>query len=392
MPKLLQINVTANQSSHGKIAEEIGRLALADGWQSWMAYGRGKAESSSKLIRIGGRFSVYEHFLEARHLDFQGRASRFATRRFVEKLKAIDPDIIHLHNLHGYYLNYKILFKALREMNKPVVWTLHDCWAFTGHCAYFDIANCAKWQTSCGDCDLRHAYPKAIFNDNSSKSFALKKSLFTSLENLTLVPVSEWLGAQLKKSFLSECRIETIHNGIDTEIFTPQNVDKTDDKILVLGVAKEWDDRKGLQDLVKLAENDNFRIVLVGKMTPKQRRKLPSSITAVNHTKDVNEMVKLYSAADVFVNPTYSDNFPTTNLEALACGTPVVTYDTGGSPEALDGKTGIVVRKGDLEELAEAIVRARALKSEDCRQRAVQHFDKKIFKEYISLYHNLLWH
>ncbi|WP_455626235.1 glycosyltransferase [Parabacteroides sp.] len=400
MKRLLQINVTANWGSTGRIAEEIGEMAISQEWESYIAYGRGKPSSSSRLLRIGNDWDMRFHALQSRLLDNHGLASVKTTRRFVEQIKEIRPDIVHLHNIHGYFLNYPILFEALAQIDVPVIWTLHDCWAFTGHCAYYSAIDCDRWQRECHDCLQIGTYPVSWWMDRSDRNFRIKKKFFTSLRNLTLVPVSRWLENEVSKSFMGDCRIKVIHNGIDTGLFVPHSIQKSalrlEDKFLILGVASVWEDRKGLDDFIRLQRilSDDFQIVLIG-LTEKQIRSLPKGILGISRTNSVETLVGYYSVADVFLNPTWEDNFPTTNLEALACGTPVITYRTGGSVEAVEKNTGFIVEQGDLESVVKKIECIRSLGkdsfSEDCRKRALELYDKRDrYVEYLKLYRELL--
>lgn len=402
MLKLLQINSVANWGSTGKIAEQIGAVAIREGWDSYIAYGRdfGQITSASSLIRIGTNYDNKIHFIKSKIFDNQGLSSVNATNKFIKKIIDINPDIIHLHNIHGYYINYKILFLFLKDFGKPVVWTLHDCWAFTGHCAYFDLVDCLKWKTKCRACPNTRNYPSSIFWDNSSFNFKLKKKLFTSIPNLTLVPVSEWLENLVKESFLRDLDVQVIHNGIDVSVFRPIDSDLRhemglENKFLILGVAsKAFKGRKGFDDFITLANKipNTFRIIMVG-LSDNELLQIPSNIIGLKRTKNQEELAMYYSMADVFINPTYSDNFPTTNLEALACGTPVITYQTGGSPEAIDRNSGIVVEKGNIDDLYKAIlmIKNNPLSRLYCRERAYNLFNKdKCFREYIDLYYRIL--
>lgn len=393
MIKVLQINVVVNQGSTGKIAEQIGHLVLQKGWRSVIAYGRWPRNSESELIRVGSDWDMRLHALESRIRDNHGLCSRSATKILIKQIKEINPDVIHLHNIHGYYLNFKILFEFLKEYNKPVVWTLHDCWSFTGHCAYYDFHKCEKWKIHCDSCPNKRDYPARWLYDRSYKNFEIKKSLFPSLSNLTLIPVSNWLKTQLEQSFMRDCSIRVIKNGIDLDIFNIE--EKQNDGIFrILGVANVWDQRKGLDDFKKLRNllPAEFEIILVG-LKKDQIKNLPDGIVGITRTDSQKELAHLYAKSDVLVNPTYEDNFPTTNLEALASGTPVITYRTGGSPEAVDEKTGVVIDQGNVQELANAIIMMKdsSLSSFDCRKRAEDYFDKdKSFEKYVELYEDLL--
>lgn len=382
--RLVEVNVTACSGSTGRIAEAIGRLAIDAGWDVWMAYGRSNGGTQLRSLPIGGRWNVMEHGVESRLLDNHGLASRRATRQFLRQLDAIRPDLVHLHNIHGYYLNYPLLFRWLKEWGGPVVWTLHDLWPFTGHCAYFGVEECPKWKTGCGNCPRLQTYPAAVWRDRSETNFRLKRNLFTSVPNLTLVPVSHWLSDLVGQSFLGGIKRRVIHNGVDTEVFAPQG----EKKPYILGVASVWEERKGLPDFVKLRQMlpSDIDIKLVG-LTAEQISKLSEGIEGISRTNSQSELAQLYSGAVAFVNPTYEDNFPTVNIEALAAGTPVVTYRTGGSPEAVDAASGVVVERGDVGGLVGAIERAGRLRPEDCRRRALDHFRQEDrYREYLTLF------
>ena len=405
MTTLLQINITVNTGSTGRIAEEIGQRAMAAGYDSYIAYGRTARESKSKLIKIGTPWDMRWHGLMSLLFDAHGFASKHATRKLIQQIEEIKPNIVLLQNVHGYYLNIRVLLDYLKKKNIPVFWTLHDCWPFTGHCSFFDAVNCEKWKTHCGHCPNQKGYPKSLLIDNSKRNFDKKKVLLTSLPNVTFIPVCKWMGGVVEHSFMKGYPQQVIYNGTNTEVFTPQGSDVTeamrkkyniDGEYIVLGVASTWDKRKGLLDFEWLNDqlSKNYQIVLVG-LSPKQIELLPKGIIGIRRTESVQELAALYSLANVFANPTYVDNFPTTNIEALACGTPVITYNTGGSPEAIDDKTGIVVPKGDKDALKNAIVEVVTNKekytSEVCRQRAVDHFDKDDrFGDYIELFNKTL--
>lgn len=387
---LLQINVTANWGSTGKIAEQIGLCAIVNGWKSYIAYGRMMNPSKSELIKIGSQFDVYEHYVEGRFFDYEGLASRRSTKKFIQLIEEIKPDIVQLHNIHDHFFNYRILFDYLNQTDIKVVWTFHDCWAFTGHCYHFVQENCIKWQSECGKCVIRNK-----FIDRSRENFLLKKSLFTANKNLSIVPCSDWMADFVRQSFLKDKRIEVIHNGVDLNIFKPVPEARiNDEKFRVIAVSNIWLPYKGLNDILKLRNilSDDYEIIMVG-LKEEQLKTLPSGIRGVQRTQNVQELVRLYNEADVLINPTYADTFPTVNLEALACGIPVITYKTGGSPEAVDEKTGMVIEQGNVNALVDAIrkMKAQPLSSNDCHQRAINCFDKdKCFEKYINLYESLL--
>ena len=391
--KLVQINSGANTGSTGRIAEQIGATALRRGYSSSIAYGRHAQPGASDHYRVGGLVNTLLHGAESLLLDRHGLGSKRATKRMVDWIQAHEPDAIGLHNIHGYFLNYPILFDFLRYARIPTVWTLHDCWPLTGHCAYFDRFDCMKWQDECHDCPMTNYYPRSIV-DFSRRNYRLKKSVFHGIPGLVVVTPSKWLGEIVKKSFLSEYPVKVIHNGIDLSVFKPGKQCIADN--VVLGVANVWDDRKGLRDFVTLREllPRSFQIVLVG-VSKSQKGQLPAGIVGIEKTGSVQELARWYQKAAVFVNPTYSDNFPTTNLEALACGRPVVTYDVGGSPESLDHETGRVIRPGDTEGLARGIEELvqgdREAISHKCRSRAEAFFNKDDrFSDYVDLYEALV--
>lgn len=395
MPVLLQIDSCLGVESTGRISESIGRLAQSKGWICYQAHGaRYVGKSNLISLQVSSKFEEYLHFAYSLVFDKQGLASTLATRRLIEKIKSIKPDVIQLHCIHGYYINYKLLFEYLNRTSIPIVWTFHDCWAFTGHCAHFVTANCERWKNEgCHDCPLTSDYPKAL-TDRSQQNFILKKSLFLGNKNLHIVTVSNWLASFSSVSFLGNVDTTVINNGIDISRFYPIPA-VSGGKFRILGVANVWGKNKGLYDFYKLREIlpiSEYEIIMVG-LTPQQIKQLPPEIKSITRTHSVEELARLYSEADVFVNPTYADSFPTVNIEALACGTPVITYKTGGSPEIIDASTGIIVEQGDVSALANAVMSMRnnPLSSEACRARAERLYNEKDrFMDYINLYEKLI--
>ena len=403
MKKLLQINITANWGPHGKIAEGIGQAAINQGWQSYIAYGRWANPSASNLFHVGSSWDEMRHGVASRLFDNHGLMSQKATKSLLQFVRNVNPDIAHLHNIHGYYLNYPLLFQYLCQHDIPVVWTLHDCWSFTGHCAHYEFIGCEKWKTHCAECPQKGAYPKSLLLDRSYRNFEQKKDTFLSLNRLTLVPVSQWLQRQLQQSFFKHTPTRLIYNGIDTNVFSKQKEVNWIKKkyaipeqcAIVLGVASNWY-RKGLPDFLQLASllPPSIRIVLVGLNKQEQKLAARAGIVGISRTDNLHELCSLYSVANVYFNPTWEDTFPTTNLEAMACGTPVVTYKTGGSPETITTGTGLAIGKGDIQTAAIEIGRLcqqPATTFEDvCRQRIVRHFNKEErFSEYLELYSKL---
>jgi glycosyltransferase involved in cell wall biosynthesis len=404
MPKLLQISIEVNSGSVGRIAEQIGEVVLETGWESYITYARNNNSSKSEVIKIGNKSDLYWHGIETRILDNHCFSSRQSTKDLIDKIRKIKPDIIHLHHLHGYFINIEVLFNYLRESKIPVVWTFHDCWSFTGHCAYFDFVGCDKWKTECYHCEQKNEYPKSLIFDRSRQNYIDKKRIFNSLNNLTIVPVSNWLAEKVEESFLNKYPCKVIQNGIDLDLFFPKHSKSTvndlynlNNRFIILGVASTWEKRKGLEEFIKVnsyLNHKEFVIVLVG-LSKAQIKNIPSSIVGICRTENVSQLADLYSASDVFINPTFEDTFPTTNLESLACGTPVITYRTGGSVESVNDNTGIVVDKGDVEGLVNAVYLIKSSGGEfyenNCRKAAETNFNKKIkFHYYLELYKEIL--
>jgi glycosyltransferase involved in cell wall biosynthesis len=404
MPILLQISIEVNSGSVGRIAEQIGKTAIDYGWESYITYARNHLPSKSKTIKIGNRLDIYWHGINTRLFDNHCLKSTGSTIKLIAQIKAIKPDIILLHHIHGYFLNMEVLFNYLSIIDTPVVWIFHDCWSMTGHCAYFDYVDCNKWLDGCYKCPQKNRYPASFFLDRSKRNYQLKKELFTSTGSMTIVPVSNWLGEIVKRSFFKKYPMQIIPNGIDTDIFLPkqdrENIRekfKLGQKFVILGVAGIWEERKGLTDFFELndiIDHKEYKIVLIG-LNKKQIKYLQKEILGIERTENVQELADFYSCSDVFLNPTWEDTFPTTNLESLACGTPVITYQTGGSVESVSADTGVVVDKGDVAGLYEAVrtikTRGKQFYTYNCRQRAVVNYDRRDrFKDYINLFEKLI--
>ncbi|RGE98294.1 glycosyltransferase [Catenibacterium sp. AM22-15] len=362
MSRILFINSVCNGST-GTICKNLYKAAEEAGHTCCIAYGRGDAPEGFNTIKIGNQLDIYLHVLKSRLIDASGFGSEKATKDLIKQIEEFKPDVIHLHNIHGYYVNIEILFNYLKhhpEIKK--IWTLHDCWSYTGHCAYYSYAKCDKWQTCCnGNCPNKKEYPQTIFS-NVKSNFNKKREIFSGVENMILVTPSKWLKKEVEKSYLKDYPIEVINNGVDTNVFkpTPSNIKQQygiEDKKVILGVASVWDKRKGLDTFIELSkELDNqYQIVLIG-LNKKQIAQLPTNIVGISRTENVQELVKWYSAADVYFNPTLEDNYPTTNLESIACGTPVITFNTGGSPESAYVDEDKIVTN-DIHSIIEAIKR-----------------------------------
>ncbi len=402
MPKLLQIDSCLGIGSTGKIAENIAILARQRGWRTYMVHGsRYIGESEQIPIPAITRKGEYLNILNSLLLDNHGLTGAKYTYQLIDKIKNINPDIIQLHCIHGYYLNYKVLFEFLKDYKKPVVWTQHDCWGFTGHCAYFEKIHCEKWKRGCGSCDLKNTYPRSVLFDNSKKNWIIKNELTSSIENLTIVSVSYWLDKLVSQSFLSKKDHIVIPNGIDTNVFLPRkskNKEKygLEDKFILLAAATSWSDSKGLLDYIEISKRlmENEKLVLIG-ITEGQRKYLPPNILALSRTNNAIELAEWYSCADIVMNLSYQETFGLTTVEGMACGSPGIVYNCTASPELISPKTGIIVNPGDIEGVLNAIsIIKKACKSEfsrECRKRVMENFDMdNQFKKYIDLYEELL--
>lgn len=393
--KVLQINSVCGLRSTGRICTDIADVLKEMGHDCLIAYGREAVPAKYKSITIktDSRLGTELHALQSRFLDNSGFARRRATKKFIREIEQYNPDIIHLHNIHGYFLNIPELFAYLHRANKPIVWTLHDCWTFTGHCTHPERTDCNKWETECFDCPQKKRYPKSSFIDASRKNYLQKKSLFNGINNLVLVTPSEWLAGYVRRSFLSEYPISVIHNGIDAKVFSYTESDfrkkyGLEDKKIVLGVASSWGRTKGFDDFILLSQRlkESYCVVIVG-VTEEEKRLLPSNVIAIERTNSAKELAEIYSAADVFANLTYADNYPTVNLEAQCCGTPAITYNTGGSIESVPSEQ--IVEQKDLDHLIDLIY-------EICENKTGKLFNTEEFSrqysfdKYIKLYETLL--
>ncbi len=400
MLRVLQINTVAQGGSVPRIAEEIGQSVLFHGGESYVAYGRGEYGGASQPLKMEPAWEVYTHVLQTRLFDRHGLGSVRATRGLIQHIENLQPDIIHLHNIHGYYLNYKHLFDCLAQVHVPIVWTLHDCWAYTGHCAYYSAVGCERWKKQCMKCPVTRAYPGSWGIDRSQRNFEDKKRAFTLPVNMTLVAVSHWLAGQISQSFLCKYPVRVIRNGVDTQLFQPQRSNKSDlgleDKFCILGVANVWSDRKGLADFIELRRRlpEDFQIVLIG-LSREQIAGLPRGIMGIERTQNVQQLAQYYSVADVYVNASVEETLGLTTVEALSCGTPAIVYNATACPEPLSKETGCVVAANDTEAIARLVAQLKSgsLRFEpgDCRERVLTHFEKhQQTSEYWELYRELI--
>lgn len=400
--KVAAIN-TCTYGSTGKIMTQIANTVESDGGQAYICVPDGrhnKNKYGGKYIYIGKQFSEDLHLILGRITGMNGCFSLFSTLRFLAQLRGLKIDLIHLHNLHNCYINLPLLFRYIKKHNIPVVWTFHDCWPFTGQCPHFSMAGCDRWKVGCHRCPQYRDYPQS-YVDRTKTMYKLKKKWFTGVQNLTIVTPSEWMANLVRQSYLKNYPVKVINNGIDLSIFKPtpgrfrekHGIPK--DKYIVLGVALSWGEKKGLDvfiDLSKRLDIKKYQIVLVGTDDSVDKQ-LPQNIITIHRTHNQTELAEIYTAADVFVNPTRNDNFPTVNIESLACGTPVVTFQTGGSPETLDQTCGSVVSYDDVDAMENEIVRIcekKPFRPEACLARALGFDKDKKFNSYLELYRSVL--
>lgn len=397
--KVLIINAVCGTGSTGRIVSDMYSLLTQQGNDVKVAYGIGCAKGvpEKDCIKISSKIDYYVHNALSRITDRAGFYSMRHTLKLIRFMDEFHPDLVQLHNIHGYYINIKLLFNYFRNNDIPVVWTLHDCWAFTGHCVYFSYAQCEKWKTQCQQCPLSCNYPQSIVFDRSKHNYIQKRELIKNIRNLTIVTPSRWLADLAKLSFLRDRDIRVINNGIDTNVFTYRVSNfkaqyGLENKKMVLAVSNVWEERKGLSDVIRVAEtlNQDYTVVIVG-LTAEQKEKLPDRVIGLERTNNAQELAEIYSCADVFINTTYEDNYPTVNLEAISCGTPVVTYRTGGSPEIVEETgAGLVVKQGDIVGLCSAIERISSMGIQDMGDYREQLGKDAKFQQYIDLYHSIL--
>lgn len=401
--RILQINSFFTTGGPPGIVNGIYDTLKERGYECKIAAARAPMYVPEDSIKIGSDFGVRINALKARLCDDEGLSAKRATKKLVEKIREYNPDIIHLHNLHGYYINIEILFDYLKnEFRGKVIWTLHDCWAFTGHCAHFTYAKCYQWKDACQSCskEQKKSYPKCILKGRAKRNFEKKKAAFSNVPDMTIVTPSEWLAGLVKQSFLKDYPVKVINNGIDLNVFKPtlsnfREKYNLSDKYIILGVAFGWGGRKGLDVFVELSKllDERYRIVIVG--TNKELdRTLPENIISIHKTVNRTELAEIYTAADLFVNPTREEVLGMVNLEALGCRTPVVTFDSGGSPECIDDSCGYSVPCDDINALKEKITEIcenQTFSERSCGIRAAGFDKKDKYGEYMSVYGNDTW-
>lgn len=393
--KVLFVNLVYGVGSTGKIIADIMDLLRNHGHKVKVLYGSGPNINNDDAIKISTKPEYYFHNALSRFTDHTGLYSAAATRRLIREVQAFAPDLIHLHTLHGYYVNYEKLFHYLKRADIPIVWTQHDCWSFTGHCTHYSQIGCTQWKTLCKDCRLLHQYPQCYLHGDVRHNYLRKKEAFTGVKNLIITTPSQWLANQVSQSFLQNYPTLVVPNGIDRNVFhkRPSQLKSKYhllNKNIVLGVANVWNTHKGLQDLLSLSNRLGaaYQVVLIG-LSEKQLYKMPSNILGLQRTTDQTELAQWYTIADVFVNPTYEDTFPTVNLEAQACGTPVIVYQTGGCPETLVTNDSVLIPQGDLTAMERA-VRRIVMDNVRVDSNITECLDKdRAYAKYIQLYQQI---
>ncbi len=404
--KVLFINTVCGRSSTGGIVRDIADLLYENGDEAMCLYGRYTAPAHLNALRIDTKLAVYFHVLITRLFDRQGFGSVRATKKAIKAIEEYRPDVIHLHNLHGSYLNIRLLFSYLKKSNIPVVWTLHDCWPFTGHCTHYIYDHCEKWKDcSCDRCPRKTEYPASFLLDRSKKNIAQKREIFTGCDNLVITTVSDWLADQARQSFLKGYPVRRIYNGVSLSQFAPtetkmrEQLGITRDQTMILCVTDGWSKRKGLDHIIKAAEEIRsrelpYRIVMVG-VQDSVRKQLPPEIIALSRTDNRQQLVELYSCADVLWNPSPAETFGLVNVEAMACGTPVITMDTTACPETIDETCGRVIHT-DGNVVEEFLAAVQSLGSQGpsimtaCTERAKAFSKEKSYSNYLELYKEMM--
>lgn len=396
--KVLQINSVCGVGSTGKIAVQISDRLNENNIENYIAYGLGKTDRPN-TFKIGNYFDSHLHSFISRKLCMQGYGSKLSTLRLISYIKRLKPDIVHLHNIHGHYLNFKILFNYLNKTDIKVVWTFHDCWPFTGKCAHYVSAGCYKWETQCQNCSQLDKYPDSE-RDRTAKNYIDKKKLFTQNKNLYITTVSKWLGEQAEKSYFKEKSIECIYNGINTQTFRYRESEFKEklgisDKFVILGVSSVWTNKKGLDEFLQLSKMiDKDSVIIMVGVTPEQKAMLPENIIGIEKTNNQIELAEVYSAADVFVNLSLEETFGLVVAEAMACGTPAIVYDSTACPEVIDEGCGYVVPPYDINEVLSCIEKikeyGKGKYSTNSVKRIRENFSQdKMVDNYLKLYRRI---
>ena len=407
---LVEINTVVNNST-GRIMHDIQREADISGMETLSIVGRRHVYTDVPCVKFGNALSFWIHVIWTTLTDRHGLEpvlSVIYTGKMVRRIREANPDIIHLHNIHGYYLHYPTLMKYLAyEYKGKIIWTFHDLWPITGHCAYYSAVNCDKWMTGCNHCPNKKRYPVSLGLDGSRKNYETKKELFTLLSNLTITVPSEWMASQVRQSFMGKYPVEVIHNGIDTAVFdynrlavnsdteSSRCVGKTEwsDKKILLSVASIWDERKGLKDLVALSDklSDDYVMVIVG-LSKHQISRLPKGVIGITRTENIDELVSLYSRAHIFINPSLEESFSLVTVEALSCGCPCIVLDTSAVAELVNDDNGVVLHSHKPEDYLDAIksIENRGYSRESVRATALKYDNKYMLEGYMRLYGEVL--
>lgn len=391
--RILQINSVCGVGSTGRITTDLYKAIEEAGHDCVIAYGRGNAPEGIKTIKIGSNFDNYMHVAKTRIFDKHGFGSTKATKEFIKKVEEYNPDIIHLHNIHGYYINIEVLFDYLKKANKKVIWTLHDCWAFTGHCSHFDYIGCYKWKEGCNNCEQKNEYPSSKILDSSDFNYKKKRELFTSVKDMTIIAPSKWLANLVKESFFRKYTVKVINNGIDLGMFKPTKSNFREryglqDKKIILGVANVWTERKGFNTVIELASNidNDYKIILVG-INEKQKKQIPKGIIGISKTDSIKELAEIYTAANIFINPSVEETMGLVTIEALACGTSVIVTNNTAVPEVVDNKCGIIIKDSNIQSWIKAINKLNgSIDSKECINKSKLYNKKDKFNEYIMIY------
>lgn len=398
--KILYINAVCGVGSTGRIVTDLMKEAKQQGHTVKVACSTVEPIRNADpedVIIVGSKIDYYVHNALSRLTDHEGLYSKAATKKLIRQIREYDPDLIHLHNLHGHWINYELLFKYLAAEDKKVIWTLHDCWAFTGHCSHFSTWGCEQWKERCTDCPGLRSYPICYSKGDVKRNYSKKKNHFAALNKMTIVTPSDWLAQVVRSSFLGKFSVIPIPNGVDLNIFKKKDSNfrhkqGLDTKIILLGVANVWSERKGFNDIIKLRQllSDDYSIILVG-LTREQIEKLPEGIIGILRTSSTTELAELYSSADIFVNPSYQETMGLVTVEAVACGTPAIVYDQTAVPEVIDHNCGVVVRAGDVEGLYSAVISmSKHLEHyKDVAKSAIKYEKAKQYRKYLDLYENV---
>lgn len=387
--RVLFVNSVVDFGSTGRIVRELSKI---NNIESLIVYGRGKAKDANNTYKISNSLSTLWSMGSTILFNDETLLNKNSTKQLIEKIEEFKPDIVHLHNIHGYYVNYSELFNYLNSKNINIIWTLHDCWSFTGYCPHFDLVNCDKYKSGCANCPTGFTYPYSLFKQNISKHFSLKEKLFTSNSKLTIVTPSKWLKNKVKESFLKDKDIVTIQNGIDLSSFKPGK--KKNKEFTILFVANYWTKTKGKEEIEKIVKNirKEIKVVIIGEFKNVSNY-LKDRCILINRTNDISELISLYSKAHLLINPTLEEVLGLVNIEALACGTPVFTYNTGGSPETIDETSGKIVDKYDYKKMATLINQQfndYTYKATDCINRSKLFTKEKMLDNYWQLYNKIL--